>query len=66
MSDAKKLKKTRKHLSTLSRPQLVALATQRTSIGYQAILASPSEDLVNCLATIDNVLKPVDVSGVVA
>jgi len=65
MSDAKKLKKTRKHLSTLTRGQLVALATQRTEMGYQAILKCATEELVNTLAQVANVLKPIDVSGVV-
>ena len=64
MTDAKKLKKMRKHLSTFTRAHLVALAQQRTEMRYQEILKSDNETLINALANITGVLKPVDRSGV--
>lgn len=63
MTNSKKLKK---HLNSLSRPQLVALAHQRTQLGYPYIQTLDSEELIAVLAPIPGVLKPVNASGGVA
>jgi hypothetical protein len=66
MTDVQKQKKLRKHLEALTRPQLVALATQRTDLTYQQILTLPSDMLASTLSLIPGCLKPVNASGGVA
>lgn len=56
MSDVKKV---RKHLSTLTRAQLIALAVQKTGLPYQDALQCSKEELVTGLEGVEGVLKPV-------
>ena len=49
-------------LKELTRPQLVALAAQRTNLTYRNILAMDDHKLVAKLATVENVLVPVNAS----
>jgi hypothetical protein len=58
MSDAKKRKKMRKYLLTLSRAQLVALGKQKTDVPYQTLLSMDVETLADTLIVVDGVLKP--------
>lgn len=55
-------KKQRKHLKgqleALTRPQLVALATQKTEMPFKAICGMSVEALVNTLIDVKSVLKP--------
>ena len=61
MSDAKKRKKMRKCLLTLTRAQLVALGAQKTEIAYKSLLTMSPAELVEVLVNVDDVLKPVAV-----
>lgn len=55
-------KKQRKHLKgqleELTRPQLVALATQKTELPFKDICGMSVEALVNTLIDVKSVLKP--------
>jgi hypothetical protein len=55
--------KAKKHLKAqfeqLSRPQLIALATQRDVMPYREALATSAEDLRAALIGVEGVLKPV-------
>jgi hypothetical protein len=55
----KERKKIRIQLERLTRPQLVALVTQRDAMPYQTALASTQEALVDALLEIEGVLVPV-------
>lgn len=46
-------------LRELTRPQLIALATQKTDLGYQDILKFSNKALIEILLNIDDVLDPV-------
>lgn len=56
MSD--KHRKNRAGLQALTRPQLVALAKQKTDVNYQILLHSPVDDLVELLLPVSEVLEP--------
>jgi len=49
-------------LKSLTRKQLVALAKQRTNLSYKNILAMDDYKLVAKLATVKDVLVPVEVN----
>ena len=55
---AKNLKAKRQSLSALSRPQLIALAKQKTDVNYQILLHSPVADLIELLLPVSEVLEP--------
>lgn len=55
MSDTKKV---HAHLNTLTRQQLIALASQRTNIEFRDILSMDKGKLVAKLEGIEGVLKP--------
>jgi hypothetical protein len=49
----------RKHMLTLTHPQLVALATQKKAMPYPDALAKTKEQLADLLWGIEGILKPV-------
>jgi len=50
--------KTRKHLLTLTRPQLIALAVQKKVMTYQDAAAKTKEQLADLLWGVVGLLKP--------
>ena len=62
-SPAKKQRDIRSKLLELSRPQLVALAKQRTKLPYQELLGLGNESLATVLSEVPGVLVPVKVEG---
>jgi len=56
---ANKRQKQRQTLLMLSRPQLVALATQKKVLPYRDALAKTKGELIALMADIEGILKPV-------
>jgi hypothetical protein len=60
----KKRKAKRAQLTALTRPQLVALAVQKTDLTYQGALDTGTDALVEMFMEIDGILKPQRTDGV--
>jgi len=60
MTATANIKSVQLKLVQLSLAQLVALAKQKTNMHYQTIISSSKGQLVGKLATVPNVLKPVE------
>jgi hypothetical protein len=58
--DAKKRKRQRNHLRSLSRAQLVALSVQKEVLPYRIAQGLTKERLVELMSDVEGVLKPVE------